>query len=102
MILTIRLLLPFNISFANNVVRIPLPDSSKISTVFQDIPSNSIQIDMSGISHPVQQAASLNHIPSLMDILTWLWFSGFVLFCFIILPVTTFSENSLFVGVILF
>lgn len=80
MILTIRLLLPFNISFANNVVRIPLPDSSKISTVFQDIPSNSIQIDMSGISHPVQQAASLNHIPSLMDILTWLWFSGFVLF----------------------
>ncbi|MBW4084988.1 M56 family metallopeptidase [Paenibacillus sp. S150] len=81
LIVTIRLLLPFPFSFGDSFVSIPLPESSRIVTAFQENLSLGTQADISVISQPVQQdAGASNHTPSLMIIMALLWLSGVSLF----------------------
>lgn len=81
LILAVRLLLPFNFPLANSPVSIHLLESPRIETVYQDIRSQTVQTDNSVISQPAQQAIGpMSHLPSLLNILSLLWISGFVLF----------------------
>lgn len=79
LILTLRLLLPFNFSFTNPPVAIQLPEGQAIATVFQGSASQNLQADAPVISQPVQ-TGDVIHIPSIINILAYIWVIGAVLF----------------------
>lgn len=79
LILTMRLLLPFNFSFTNPPVDIQLPEGQGITAVFQDTSSQNLQVDPSAISQPVE-VVNLSHMPSIVDIVASIWLAGAVLF----------------------
>lgn len=79
LILTLRLLLPFNFSFTNPPVAIQLPEGQAIATVFQSSVSQNLQADTSVISQLIQ-TGDVSHIPSITNILAYIWVTGAVLF----------------------
>lgn len=81
LIVTIRLMFPFTFSFGDSLVSIPLPESSRIETVFQGNSSHDTEAEISAISQPLQQdAGASNHTPSLMKIMALFWLAGASLF----------------------
>ncbi|MBY3618422.1 hypothetical protein HGO21_02555 [Acinetobacter sp. CUI P1] len=79
LILTMRLLLPFNFSFTNPPVAIQLPEGQGIRAVFQDTSSQNLQVDPSAISQPAE-TVNVSHMPSIVDIVASIWLAGAVLF----------------------
>jgi beta-lactamase regulating signal transducer with metallopeptidase domain len=79
LILTLRLLLPFNFSFTNPPVAIQIPEGQGMAAVFQGTLSQNLQADPSVITQTAQ-AGNVSHIPSILDILAFIWLAGAVLF----------------------
>lgn len=81
MIIAVRLLLPFNFSFAQSLVQIQVPDSPLIEAVLQSTVPPNIPANTPVAVAPVQETADYAaQPPSLLAVLALVWLVGTALF----------------------
>ncbi|WP_028986202.1 M56 family metallopeptidase [Thermicanus aegyptius] len=80
-ILTIRLLLPFNFPFSSNLIEIQLPERQTINSGFQEGTLKETQVKPTIADQPIQAVVeSAIESPSLFSIIAIVWLIGVMLF----------------------
>lgn len=96
MILTIRLLLPFNFPFSNSLVNIQLPEGSIMNTAILGIEPSAQPEPTSTIQHVQTVVEPATHGPSLLFTLSMIWLIGTaVFFLYHIAGYYTFRKQAL-------